>query len=320
MKVAPDHPDRVLMEDALKHLHEWESQGRTATMESAAGALGVDPVRAAAILSRLRERHLLTSKGAEFGLNEDGRLYAVQILRTHRLYETWLARETSVPATEWHRQAHAAEHSLPSAAVDALADRLNNPRFDPHGDPIPTREGLLPPAKRIPLDAWPAGQAALIDHIEDEPEGLFRRIEALGLRPGMVLRSRPTEAGSFELRVEGRQVDVVPELAGMIHLTSLPEDQPDETEVSRLSTLRPGGRAVIRRLSPACGGAERRRLLDLGLVPGTPIRCEFSSPFGSPVSYLVRGALIALRREQAERILIESPVPVAGSETQPNPV
>lgn len=84
----------------------------------------------------------------------------MQVVRTHRLYETWLARTTSTPAAEWHREAHKAEHHLEAAEVDAMDDRLNNPRFDPHGDPIPTREGILPKRSLTSLASWPDGTAA----------------------------------------------------------------------------------------------------------------------------------------------------------------
>ena len=58
-------------------------------------------------------------------------------------------------------------------------------------------------------------------------------------------------------------------------------------------------------ISPACRGVERRRLLDLGLVPGTRVTAEFTSPAGDPVAYRVRGALIALRNQQADMIYVE---------------
>ncbi|NTU65007.1 MAG: ferrous iron transport protein A, partial [Chloroflexi bacterium] len=57
-------------------------------------------------------------------------------------------------------------------------------------------------------------------------------------------------------------------------------------------------------ISPRCHGAERRRLLDLGIVPGTVVRAEIASPSGDPIAYRVRGALIALRREQSDFIRI----------------
>jgi DtxR family Mn-dependent transcriptional regulator len=95
----------------------------------------------------------------------------------------------------------------------------------------------------------------------------------------------------------------------LIHLSGLEgEDSPPEC-LRRLSDLPVGGEALVYALAPACVGAERRRLLDLGVVPGTRIRCEFSSPFGTPRSYDIRGALIALRDHQADRILIHSPNP-----------
>jgi DtxR family Mn-dependent transcriptional regulator len=71
-----------------------------------------------------------------------------------------------------------------------------------------------------------------------------------------------------------------------------------------LGALAPGETARVVRLSPECRGAQRRRLLDLGLVPGTPVTAELVSLAGDPVAYRIRGALIALRREQANRVVV----------------
>lgn len=70
-----------------------------------------------------------------------------------------------------------------------------------------------------------------------------------------------------------------------------------------LDTLAPRQRAVVTALT--CQGLERRRLMDLGIVPGTAIQVELVSPLGDPVAYLVRGSLIALRREQARQIHVQ---------------
>ncbi len=237
-------------------------------------------------------------------------MYALQVVRTHRLYETWLARETSTPAADWHREAHKAEHHLQAAAVDALADRLSNPRFDPHGDPIPTREGHLPKRLLTSLASWPDEQAARIEHIEDEPEILFRQAEALGLAPGSRLdQSRHLEDGSVEAMLEGRRMVIPAAIAPLIHVTGPDQEDKPPAGLNRLSDMPVGGEAVVYALAPSCIGPERRRLLDLGVVPGTRIRCEFASPFGSPRSYDIRGALIALRDHQAARILVHAPVP-----------
>jgi DtxR family Mn-dependent transcriptional regulator len=299
---------RIQLEDALKHLLDCDEAGRGATVESLAGALSWKRRQAAEILGHLRGRGLATVAGDAHHLTGDGRMYALQVVRTHRLYETWLALETSTPAADWHREAHKAEHHLEATAVDALADRLNNPRFDPHGDPIPTREGHLPRRMLTSLASWPDDQPARIEHIEDEPEILFRQAEALGLAPSTRIDAlRHLEDGSLAAMLEGRRIVIPAAIAPLIHVAGPDREDNPPANLSRLSDLPVGGDALVYALAPACIGPERRRLLDLGVVPGTRIRCEFASPFGSPRSYDIRGALIALRDHQADRILIHAP-------------
>lgn len=72
----------------------------------------------------------------------------------------------------------------------------------------------------------------------------------------------------------------------------------------RLSDLAPGEQGKVTCILPECQGNERRRLMDLGIVPGTVITAEMKSPGGDPTAYRVRGALIALRKEQARFICI----------------
>jgi DtxR family Mn-dependent transcriptional regulator len=189
-----------------------------------------------------------------------------------------------------------------------MADRLSNPRFDPHGDPIPTREGHLPKRHLTSLASWQDGLPARIEHIEDEPESLFRQAQELALAPGSRLdESRHLPDGSIEVRIEGRHLIIPASVVPLIHVTGPQPDDEIPADLGRLSDLPVGGEAVVYALAPSCIGPERRRLLDLGVVPGTRIRCEFPSPFGSPRSYDIRGALIALRTNQADRILIQPP-------------
>lgn len=70
-----------------------------------------------------------------------------------------------------------------------------------------------------------------------------------------------------------------------------------------LNAIHPGQKAIVRAL--ASEGLERRRLMDLGLLPGTLVEVELTSPLGDPTAYLVRGTLVALRKEQAARIQVE---------------
>jgi DtxR family Mn-dependent transcriptional regulator len=71
-----------------------------------------------------------------------------------------------------------------------------------------------------------------------------------------------------------------------------------------LAVLRPGQQGQVVAISPRCRGAERRRMMDLGILPGAVIAAELISPSGDPTAYRIRGAMIALRREQAQLINI----------------
>jgi Fe2+ transport system protein FeoA len=83
----------------------------------------------------------------------------------------------------------------------------------------------------------------------------------------------------------------------------------DATRTS-LADLHPGESGIVQEIAPACPAPQRRRLLDLGLVPGTLVRAELRGAVAGPVAYEIRGALIALRREQAAMVRIErSPSP-----------
>ena len=299
-------PKQVEIEDALKHILDCEEVGGTASVDSVSGALRVRGGHAIQILGGLQAQGLTEPRGDIWVLTESGRTAALEMVRRHRLYETFLAREEGVPADEWHRRANAEEHRLDLDATNVLADRLGNPRFDPHGDPIPTREGELPTSYRVSLAEWDLSMPAIIDHVEDEPVTMYRKLVQKGVYAGMVLSEmEKLPDGGVRALVEGRSLDILPELLGLIHVGEvLPEDAVP-LDVRRLSELLIGEKGIVYGLSASCYGPERRRLLDLGVVPGTTIQCEFQSPFGSPRSYLIRGTLFGFRDEQADKILLE---------------
>ena len=96
-------------------------------------------------------------------------------------------------------------------------------------------------------------------------------------------------------------------MAANLSVQALPEEEEVDEPHERLSALDPGERATVVGLSSACRGAERRRFLDLGLIPGTKVEAELRSAGGDPTAYRIRGAVIALRREQAEMVQVIRP-------------
>lgn len=295
--------ERVLLEDGLKHLYTCEAAGHRCTTESLAGILGVPRGRAVEIVSRLEETALATHDGEGLSLTPEGRSYALRIVRTHRLWERYLADRTGVIPGEWHAAAEEAEHALSEEDVEGLASRMGHPLYDPHGDPIPTAAGELPPVRGVPLPTLNVGATARVVHIEDEPEELFRVLHAEGLRVGSRIRLEANAPEDVRLLVEGRELHLAAAAARNLTVERTPADDHD-VDVERLDALRPGESAEVVRLAATVQGPSRRRLLDLGVVPGTVIRADLPSASGDPMAYRIRGALIALRRAQAHEILV----------------
>jgi DtxR family Mn-dependent transcriptional regulator len=296
---------RVLIEDALKHIHESEMEGRRATMQSLAGALQVTPDRVADLLPQMEERDLLHVEGDHYRLTPEGRDYALHMIRAHRLWEHYLSEHSGFTTHEWHDLAHRQEHLLSPEEVEALSLQLNRPTYDPHGDPIPDAEGKMAAPRGQPLTALGPDQVARIVHLEDEPPAVYAQLVALGLHPGMEVRLLDSEPQRLRLWIAGNEQILAPVVAANVTVVPLPDQvlaEPASTE--RLSDLKPGEKAVVSGLAPGCRGSERRRFLDLGILPGTAIEAEMISPSGDPTAYRVRGALLALRREQAEFIEI----------------
>ncbi len=298
---------QVLREDALKHIQKLEFSANHATLQSVAGALGLDTNRAAAIVSELADSGLIETSAGELKLTPEGGQVAMNVIRAHRLWEQYLAERTGYDQSEWHLQAEEFEHDFSSDQLDELAGVLGNPIYDPHGDPIPSREGEMFQHDAVPLPSLEVNQFARIVHVGDEPEMVAAQIEAEGLLPGMVLRVSEITSNRIRFWCGGEEHVLAPIVAASISVKPMEEQTIGEVpqDGTYLSDLIVGQKGRVIQLMPKLRGAERRRLMDLGMLPGTTIEAEMSSPMGDPVAYRVRDSLIALRKEQAHNIKIE---------------
>jgi DtxR family Mn-dependent transcriptional regulator len=295
--------ERVRLEDAVKHLFSAEAAGRPSSIDSLAGAAGLSRDRAVQVVRRLEAMQLARPAGGDIRLTEEGRAHALRIVRTHRIWERYLADETGLAPAEWHATADRLEHR-PAEEVERLAASMGQPTYDPHGDPIPTAGGVLPPARGVPISSIPRGTSVRVVHVEDEPEGIYRALRAAGVNLGTRLRVDRVDQAGIHVVVEGRAVSLEPLAADNLTVEATDDDDVSEADVERLHVLRPGEEGVVVRIGGQVQGAQRRRLLDLGVVPGTVIRAELESLSGDPVAYRIRGAVVALRRAQADDILV----------------
>jgi len=298
--------ERTRTEDALKHIHTYEMEGLQPTPATLAETMTLSDEETARLLRGMETAGLLSRQQDALSLTPQGRAAALHIIRAHRLWERYLADHTGYDAEEWHRRADISEHHLGPEATEALAARLGHPTHDPHGDPIPDADGAFVDHGGRPLTEMAPGQAGRIVHIEDEPEVVYAQLLAEGIAPGQDVRVIEQSPERVRFWANGDEHVLAPALAANIAATPLAEPPPPAAMT--LAALKPGRQGVVVRLSPQCRGPERRRFLDLGILPGTVITAEMVSPGGDPTAYRIRGALIALRREQARLIFVQ-PLP-----------
>lgn len=296
---------RVLIEDALKHIHDCEYHNRVPNIQSLAGSLQVSINEISDLIADMQARKLLTYTGETMGLTPQGRDYALQVIRAHRLWERYLADKTGYPEEEWHTRSELLEHETTPAQTEALAAELGNPLFDPHGHPIPTATGEILHQEHHQLPNFPLDEPGLIVHLDDQPETVYAQLIAEGLYIGMAVRVTENTPQRVRFWANGDEHVLAPVLAANISVVPAPKEKPEEVEVFEpLSALPVGQTARVTGISRASRGTERRRLMDLGIVPGTLVTAEMVSPSGDPTAYLIRGTLIGLRKEQAGLIKI----------------
>jgi len=176
--------------------------------------------------------------------------------------------------------------------------------FDPHGDPIPNTSGMFREIEGEPLSSLSVNSIGRIVHIEDEPEVIYKQIVAENIHIGSIVRIEEKSNERIVFYAEGEEFVLAPIVAANITVAELKREPVEEEGSVRLSSLKEGEIGKIVGMSKECRGENRRRLLDLGFVRGTTIRIDLNSPMKNPVAYSVKGTSIALRNDQASKILI----------------
>jgi DtxR family Mn-dependent transcriptional regulator len=222
---------RRRLEDALKHLFEQEYRGRRGSLSSLAGALRLTDNRVVPLVGQMQQQGLLLAHGQEFQLTPEGERFALQIVRAHRLLERYLADEARLPLGKVHAVAERREHALSKADVERLSASLGHPLVDPHGDPIPSREGKVAPAEGTPATAWPADTTGRVVHLEDEPEISFAQIIAEGLRVGQLLRIIDSTPERIVLSDGENEFRLAPAVAANVFLAPAPDAVTDPSVV-----------------------------------------------------------------------------------------
>jgi DtxR family Mn-dependent transcriptional regulator len=172
------------VEDYLKTIYELEHEHGKVATTALAEQMGVAPASVTGMIKKLAKMHLVAYKPYKgVVLTQAGCKIALEVIRHHRLIELFLAEALGVPWDQVHEEAHRIEHVLSDYLADRIDSVLGHPTTDPHGAPIPTREGTIdqPPCRRL-ADLAP-GQAGVITEVHDDNPALLRYLGDMGLYP-----------------------------------------------------------------------------------------------------------------------------------------
>ena len=141
-------------------------------------------------------------------ITSTGKLQALQIIRKHRLWETFLVEKLGFAWDEVHPVAEQLEHIQSTTLINKLDEFLGFPKSDPHGDPIPDKQGKIKPQVLIGLDQLGPGKNAVITSVKDTDPDLLKYLEKIGAKPGKRLQviSRENYDKSIEVLIEKKRV------------------------------------------------------------------------------------------------------------------
>lgn len=288
-----------IAEDTLKVLYHLSRQKAPVSRSELIRGADIQPARCPIIVEEMTRRKWVLLQGENLILLPAGERRAIELIRAHRLWERYLADKEGVALHALHKEAMRREHLTSPEEADRLAAELGHPQFDPHGDPIPTREGLLVHGESgVPLSRWPEKQMAQVTHVEDEPPALFSQLALLGLTPGAQVEIDVREPNRILLWSGRRRISLSPVAAEGVFVIPQPPEQVSLSEIE----IGQSGRILSIRNTQALDPA----LTQAGLRAGAEVAAIRADPLGDPVYYRVNGNTIPLSRVQANQIQLDA--------------
>ncbi len=175
------------IQDYLKAIYDLTRSGEAASTNALAERLGVEPSSVTGMLQKLAAaRPPLVSYRKHHGakLTAAGRRAALEVIRHHRLLEAWLVKTLGYSWDEVHLEAEKLEHAISEDFEERIAAALGHPVRDPHGEPIPSSDLVMPDDGSVPLADLERGQRAVVRRVDAQDGEFLRHLEELGLIPG----------------------------------------------------------------------------------------------------------------------------------------
>ncbi|MFQ5889586.1 MAG: metal-dependent transcriptional regulator [Gemmatimonadota bacterium] len=218
---APERAPSRAAEDYLKAVYKLQAGGDSVSTSALAEELGRSAASVTNMVKALADQGLLEHvpyRGVL--LTSEGEQAALRIIRRHRVIEAYLIEKLEYTWDGVHAEAERLEHAASEILIDRMDRALGRPAIDPHGAPIPTRDGEIARREFDSLADLPVGTPAVVREVSDEDSQRLRYLASLGLFPGtvVVLREKRPFGGPLTLSVEGTERVVDRRLATMIRV------------------------------------------------------------------------------------------------------
>lgn len=212
------------VEDYLKAIYELEQTGAPAGTNELASRLRIAPASVSGMVRRLADQELIEHepyKGAR--LTPAGRRAALRTIRRHRIIETYLTTALGYPWDLVHDEAERLEHACSDELVDRMAAAIGEPLHDPHGAPIPSRDGTVDERRLASIADLRAGDEATVRRVSDKNGERLRYLDELGIVPGaaIVIVARSPFDGPITVRIAGVERVIGPALASEVKVDRL---------------------------------------------------------------------------------------------------
>jgi DtxR family Mn-dependent transcriptional regulator len=207
------------VEDYLKAIYAIGKGTGPAATNEIAQRLALAPASVSGMVRRLADQGLLAYERYHgVKLTETGRLAALRTLRRHRVIEAYLSRALGYPWDRVHDEAERLEHAASDELVDRMAAKIGEPDVDPHGAPIPTREGAVDETEYKSLAELAPGTTGVVVRVTDEDPEMLRYLGELSIRPGtrVTIRERAPFDGPITLTVGKQEFSIGPALAARV--------------------------------------------------------------------------------------------------------
>ncbi len=212
------------VEDYLKAIYALGRGSVSVATNDIAQKLDLAPASVSGMVRRLADQGLLTyERYRGVTLTTPGRRAALRTLRRHRVIEAYLSGALHYPWDRVHDEAERLEHAASDELVDRMAAAIGEPLTDPHGAPIPSREGLMDETEYLSLAELGAGYGARVVRVSDDDPEMLRYLGELEIMPGseIVIVSKAPYDGPINLRVSGPLLSIGPALAAQVMVEPL---------------------------------------------------------------------------------------------------